>query len=260
MANIENLKKIVSERTAEEGQQSKPTNNSIMAQLSRMGGEIKKALPKGMSEDRFMRIVVTELRKNPMLQEANPTSFLAAVMTCGQLGLEPGVLGQAYFVPYHSSVTGQTEVQFQIGYKGLLDLVRRSGQITNISVHEVYEKDQFKYAYGLNEILEHVPADGERGEFKYVYAVALFKDGGHAFEVMSKTDIDKIRSRSKASGSGPWVTDYVAMAKKTVIKALCKYLPLATDVSMALTVDETTKTDLSPIEETVITYEPEQGQ
>jgi len=118
-------------------------------------------------------------------------------------------------------------------------------QATSISAHCVYENDEFEFEYGLNEKLSHKPnMDGDRGDMVAVYAVAKFKDGGYAFVVLSKSDIEKIRKRSKSPESGPWITDYEAMARKTAIKQLCKYLPLSIEVQRALVSDETTKREI----------------
>ncbi|RIQ37006.1 recombinase RecT, partial [Bordetella avium] len=81
------------------------------------------------------------------------------------------------------------EVQIVLGYKGLIDLARRSGQIVSIAAHAVHENDHFEYAYGLDEKLEHKPAMGERGAIIAFYAVAKLVGGGHAFEVMSEQQI-----------------------------------------------------------------------
>jgi recombination protein RecT len=207
--------------------------------LTKYQNEIKRALPRHMTPDRMARIALTELRRVPKLMECNPKSFFGAVIQASQLGLEPGGgLGHAYLVPY------KQECQLIIGYRGMIDLARRSGQIVSITARVVHEKDEFSYAYGLNEKLDHTPfADGDPGRLIYVYAVARLKDGGVQFEVMSKADVDKIRQRSKSSSSGPWVTDYEAMAKKTVIRQIFKYLPVSVELRTAMDLDERADTD-----------------
>ena len=118
---------------------------TIQDLLKRMEPQIRKALPKHLEPERLARIALTEIRKNPKLLECSRESLLGAVMTAAQLGLEPGVLGHAYLIPYWNNKTKSYEVQFQIGYKGLLDVVRRSGEITSISAHCVYENDEFEF-------------------------------------------------------------------------------------------------------------------
>lgn len=136
--------------------------------------------------------------------------------------------------------------------KGMIDLARRSGNIQSIAVREVYENDYFKLEYGLNEKLEHIPwhvrednPQDEPGNFIGAYMVAHFKDGGHYTAYMTKKEIDKHRDRSKTGNSGPWVTDYTEMAKKTVIRANWKYLPISIEVTKQVEyTDETVKTEI----------------
>jgi len=197
------------------------------------------ALPKHMTSDRLARIALTEIRKVPTLAKCDQTSFLGAIMQCAQLGLEPGgALGHAYLLPFENRKKGVTEVQFIVGYRGMIDLARRSGQIVSLTARTVHENDEFSYQYGLNEDMMHVPATGDRGALLYVYAVAKLKDGGVQFEVMSRSDIDKVRAQSKAGNYGPWQTHYDEMAKKTVIRRLFKYLPVSIELATAVTMDE----------------------
>lgn len=202
--------------------------------LERMIPQIAKALPKHLTPDRMARIAMTELRKIPRLLACNPESFCGAIMACSQLGLEPGgSLGHIYLIPFGK------EVQVILGYKGMIELARRSGQIISLSAHEVHENDVFEFEYGLTEKLRHVPSLDDRGKLRAVYAVAHFVGGGHQIEVMSKSDVDKIRARSKSGNSGPWSTDFSEMAKKTVVRKLFKYLPVSIEkLQMASALDE----------------------
>ena len=140
--------------------EKKPSSISDLIKV--MEPEIKKALPSVITPERFTRMVLSALSSNPKLAVCTPQSFLGAMMTAAQLGLEPNTpLGQAYLIPYKNK--GTDEVQFQIGYKGLLDLAYRSGQVSTVQAHTVYENDQFDYQYGLDPKLEHVPAKTDRG-------------------------------------------------------------------------------------------------
>ncbi|MEQ1053630.1 recombinase RecT, partial [Pseudomonas aeruginosa] len=150
-------------------------------------GQIALALPKHMTADRLARIALTEIRKVPALAKCNQESFLGAVMQCAQLGLEPGnALGHAYLLPFGNGKAkdGLSNVQLIIGYRGMIDLARRSGQIVSLTARTVHQNDQFSYRYGLDEDVQHVPGEGERGVMTHVYAVAKLKDGGVQFEVM----------------------------------------------------------------------------
>ena len=214
------------------------------------------ALPKHMTSDRLARIALTEIRKVPTLAKCDQTSFLGAIMQCAQLGLEPGgALGHAYLLPFENRKKGITEVQFIVGYRGMIDLARRSGQIVSLTARTVHENDEFSYQYGLNEDLKHVPATGDRGALQYVYAVAKLKDGGVQFEVMSRSDIDKVRAQSKAGNYGPWQTHYDEMAKKTVIRRLFKYLPVSIELATAVTMDEKADAGLGQDNSAILTGE-----
>lgn len=195
-----------------------------------------------LTPERFTRIVLTALSSNHQLQECTPPSFLGAMMQAAQLGLEPNTpLGQAYLIPYRNH--GQLECQFQIGYKGLLALFYRSGG-KDLQAHEVHENDTFEYELGLEPKLRHVPALTDRGPVILYYAVYHTKDGGSGFAVMSMDDIKAhMHQFSKAAGKGfsPWSTNFDEMAKKTVIKKVLKYAPMATDFVRAVAADESIK-------------------
>ncbi len=225
------------------GQANKPVSpeQTIRHYLERMAPEIQRALPKHLDADRLARIAMTTIRQTPKLLECNIQSLLAAVMQSAQLGLEPNILGQAYIIPYGK------EAQFIIGYRGMIDLARRSGHIESIYAHPVFDGDDFDYEYGLDPKLRHKPAMGDRGQFIGAYGVAKFKDGGYHFEFMPKSEIDKRRARSAAKNSGPWVTDYEEMACKTVIRHMFKYLPISIEIMKQVEyTDETVKHEIMP--------------
>lgn len=215
-------------------------NKSMRDLVEDMKGEIAKALPSVMTPERFTRIVLSALSTTPKLAETTQSSFLGAMMTAAQLGVEPNTpLGQAYLIPYNNK--GVPECQFQLGYKGLIDLAYRSGQISVIQAHAVYEKDDFTYQLGLDPKLEHVPyMDADKGDAIYFYAVFKTKDGGYGFEVMSRADVEAHRKKfSKAKGFSPWKTNFEEMAKKTVLKKALKYAPLKTEFVRGVASDET---------------------
>lgn len=220
---------------------------TMQAYIKRMEGEIKKALPSVLTPERFTRIVLSALSTNPKLQETTPESFLGAMMTAAQLGMEPNTpLGQAYLLPYYNSKKRCLECQFQLGYKGLIDLAYRSGEVSTIQAHVVYEHDKFSYAYGLEPQLEHVPAMGDRGSPTHVYAVFRTKDGGYSFGVMSIDDVRRHAQRySKSFENGPWQTNFEEMAKKTVLKRVLKYAPLKSDFARCVSQDGAVHTELS---------------
>ena len=182
------------------------------------------ALPKHINTDRFVRIAITTIRQNPKLAQCSQESLLGALMVSAQLGLEPGTLGQCYLIPYGR------ECQFQIGYKGMIELLRRSGQLKDIYAYSVYENDDFEITYGLDRNLIHKPNLENKGNFLGCYCVAILKDGAKAFEYMTKEEIEAHAKKfSKTFGNGPWKTDFEAMSHKTVVKKMLKWLPLSVE-------------------------------
>ena len=217
---------------------------SIPDMVKMLQPELKQALPGVMTPERFTRIALSALNNTPKLQQCTPMSFIAALLNAAQLGLEPNTpLGQAYLIPYKNK--GTLECQFQIGYKGLIDLAYRSGQIQTIQAHCVYENDKFEYEYGLNATLSHKPAVSDRGEPAFFYGMFKTINGGYGFSVMSRMEMEQFAATySKAYDSeySPWKTSFEDMAKKTVVKQALKYAPIKTEFQRALSTDETIKT------------------
>lgn len=204
--------------------------------------QMKLALPKSLTAERLTRIVMSECRRTPELLNCAPASFYGAVLQCAQLGLEPGsALGHCYLLPFGNGKdrSGRSNAQLIIGYRGMIDLARRSGQIVSLHAYVVHEKDDFSYELGLHPDIHHIPsATADRGPVTYVYAVAQLTGGGVQFEVMNRAEIEAVRSQSKAGGRGPWVSHWDEMAKKTVIRRLFKLLPVSIEAARAVEVDE----------------------
>lgn len=224
---------------------AKKTSKSIQDYIEMMKPAIQAALPSVMTPERFTRITLSALSANPKLKECSPQSFLGAMMTAAQLGLEPNTpLGQAYLIPFRNH--GQMECQFQLGYKGLIDLAYRSGEVSIIQAHAVMENDEFQYELGIDPKLRHVPAKSNRGKPVAYYAIFKTKDGGYGFQVMSIEDVNEhARKFSKSFGNGPWQTNFDEMAKKTVLKKVLKYAPLKSDFVRGVAQDGTTKTEIA---------------
>jgi recombination protein RecT len=223
-------------------------NNAVAVQktatvrdmLAKSKQQIEMALPKHVQADRLIRVAMTSIQRNPKLLDCSPMSLMAAIMQSAQLGLMPdGVLGEAYLIPF------KDQVQFIVGYRGLISLARRSGEIVSLAAHCVHENDLFEFEYGLDEKLRHVPNLDDRGSMVAVYGVAKLKDGGHGIEIMSRRDIDAIRDESQGYKSAikygndhPWISHYDQMARKTVLRRLSKYLPVSVEMLEAIAVDE----------------------
>jgi recombination protein RecT len=215
--------------------------------INRQRGEIARALPRHMDADRLARIATTTIKTTPQLAECTVESLLGALMLCAQTGLEPGPLAHAYLVPRR--IKGELTCQWMLGYKGIIELARRSGQLTSIEAREVCENDEFDYEYGLDEKLVHRPfMGGDRGPLVAVWGLAKFKDGGHYFLVMSRADIDEARKLSDGAKSeySPWSKHYPAMARKTVIRRMMPFLPLSAEQAAVVEKDESVNTSLSP--------------
>lgn len=215
---------------------------SVSDFIKNMQNDFAKALPKIITAERFTRIALTALSNNQELKKCTATSLVGGLMQAAQLGLEPNTpLGQAYLIPYNNK--GIMECQFQVGYKGMLDLAYRSDNIQTVQAYIVYENDKFIYELGLNPKLEHVPAMKDRGQAIFVYAMFKLTNGGYGFEVMSIENIKEYaqkNSKSCNSNYSPWKTNFEEMAKKTVIKRVLKYAPLKTEFATGIATDEAT--------------------
>lgn len=211
--------------------------------VKKMSNAIEQALPSVITPERFTRMVFTALATNTQLNNCTPDSFIGAMMTAAQLGVEPNTaLGQAYIIPYRNK--GILEAQFQLGYKGLIDLAYRSGEVSIIQAHEVYKNDTFEYELGMDPKLKHIPAAENRGDVIAYYAMFKTKDGGYGFEVMSKADVEahaQKYSKSYNAYSSPWKSNFDEMAKKTVLKKALKYAPLKSDFARQVVQDSTIK-------------------
>lgn len=213
-------------------------------------------LPKHVSADRMLKIALGAMRTTPKLHQCSIESLFGAVVQCSQLGLEPNTpLGHAFLIPFENRRIGKTEVQIVFGYKGLVDLARRSGQIVSISAHEVCENDRFEFEYGLDEKLSHRPAMLQpRGNVVAFYAVAKMVGGGHAFEVMSRQQIEDIRDASqnykfaKDKNSTVWGQHFIEMGRKTVLRRLIKYLPVSIELATASVLDSRVDQDSQALE------------
>lgn len=230
---------------------------TILGMLEKNKNQIQRALPRHVTADRMARVVTTSLRRTPKLLKCKPLSLLSAIMQAAQLGLEPdNGLGHAYLVPF------KDEVVFIPGYKGLIDLARRSGQVSTIYAVVVRRGDDFSYELGDTPRIIHKPSEArettqvtktKRVDGKdvqvtetvdvdrpitHVYAVCRLRDGGVQREVMTIDQVDRIRSRSAAANDGPWVTDTEEMIKKTCLRRLCKMLPASIELQRAVALDE----------------------
>lgn len=203
--------------------------------LERNQAAIMAALPNHMDSTRFLRIALTSFQKTPKLLECTPESFLGAVIQSAQLGLEPdGVTGMAHLIPYGG------KVNFQVGFQGLMDLARRSGDISQIIPRVVHQNDTFRFAYGLEkDELHHQPCGTlDPGPVTHVYCIVRLENGSTQFEAWTKDQIDAHRKRyskaSQAKMDSPWETHWEQMAMKTMIIRALKYAPKSVALQKAI--------------------------
>ncbi len=214
--------------------QTSPPDLKAMLNAENMRKQFSAALPKHLTVERFCRVATTALTRAPKLQECSQSSFFKCLLDLSALGLEPDGR-RAHLIPFGKECT------LILDYKGLVELAMRSGELSNIHADKICSDDIFEYDRG--EVKRHIiDFQKPRGTAYAYYAIARFKDGGEKAEVMTREEVDAIRKRSRASGSGPWVTDFDEMAKKTVFRRLSKWLPLSSDLRDAAEVDA----DLAP--------------
>lgn len=184
--------------------------------------QIKKAIPKHLSPERFLRIAITALTRTPKLAECTQTSLCKCLLDLSAVGLEPDGR-RAHLIPYGKECT------LIIDYKGLVELIRRSGDVVSLRAETVCKNDDFSWENG--EITHRIEWRRPRGEVQAVYAEARLKSGEVQTATMTYDEVESIRKRSKAGNNGPWKTDWPEMAKKTAVRRLSKMLPLSAEVS-----------------------------
>lgn len=213
------------------------TAGDLKGFLSKHQDAIQQVAARSITPDRMVRLVCAAASRQPELAKCSPVSILRAMMQSAELGLEVcSGTNEAYLVSYYNKKANTTEAQFIPGYQGLVKLAVESGKVRNIEARVVYENDAFDYELGMVPKISHKPTLKSRGEVLAFYAIAHLTDGSTQFDLMTKEEVDAIRSRSKASGFGPWVTDYNEMAKKTVVRRLYKMLPKSKAMADALEV------------------------
>lgn len=205
--------------------------DQVRTQLTAMTPQFAAALPKHVSPERFVRVMMTAVQTTPALLNADRRTLFASAMKASQMGLLPDGREGAI-------VTFKDQCQFMPMVAGVMKMVRNSGEISTWSVQAVYENDNFDFCLGDEEHITHKPALSGRGKLIAVYSIVSMKDGEKSREVMSVEDVNGIRARSRSGNSGPWVTDFAEMAKKTVVRRHAKRLPLSTDIDGAIREDD----------------------
>jgi len=208
-----------------------PAVQEVRGAIEKMAPQFKAALPAHVSVDKFVRVTLTAVQTNPQLLEADRRTLFAAATKAAQMGLLPDGREGAI-------VTFKNQAQWMPMVAGIMKLVRNSGEISTWSVQAVYENDNFDFCLGDEEHITHKPALANRGKLIAVYSIVTMKDGEKSREVMSVEDVNQIRARSRSGQSGPWVSDFAEMAKKTVVRRHSKRLPLSTDIDGMIKEDD----------------------
>lgn len=225
---------------------------TLRQQVRSMEHQFALAAPKGIEARQIVRDVLTAIGQNKDLLKCDPQSVLGGAMTMAQLGLRVGVLGHGWLLPFWDYRSKTHQAQLVIGYQGLVALAHRSGQIKSLAARNVHEHDHFEIEYGVDENLVHRPASGDRGRVIGYYAVVKFLPQGHSFHYMTRAEAEEYRDRyamaKKRDGSvvGPWKTEFDAMARKTCVRQLAKFMPKGTDLAQGLAADETVRLDVTP--------------
>ncbi|ORV82861.1 hypothetical protein AWC11_23160 [Mycobacterium interjectum] len=248
---------------------TQPKQPGVDAWLRALAPEIERALPKGMDADRIARLVFTEVRKSQRakaagiaissLDECTKESFAGALLTSSALGLEPGVNGECYLIPFKDNKSRTVECQLVVGYQGIVKLFWQHPRAEFIDAQAVYERDEFRYAKGLNPVLEHVPFAGdpdERGEVVAYYAVAKARGAAALWDVFTPKQIGRLRN-GKVGPSGKIADPQRWMERKTALKQVLKLAPKTTRLDMALRADENTGSELNHTIVPAITSAPD---
>lgn len=198
--------------------------------------ELQKVAGAAMSAEALVKLFAIAASRTPKLMACTPLSLLDCMVKCAELKLMPSTLGSVYLIPYENRKANTVECQLIVGYRGLVELARRSGAISTIQAEVVREGDEFEFEHGIHPKFRHKPCASDMSDDKitHAWAIARFKDGGHQLVVMTVAEVDRIRGMSRAGKFGPWADHYGEMAKKTAVRRLCKYLPLTVDVEEAI--------------------------
>lgn len=221
--------------TAITDQNKKPAGLKGLLSMANVQEQLARALPRHLTPDRFVRVAITALTRTPKLAECTQESFMKCLLDLSAMGLEPDGR-RAHLIPYENRKEGIVECQLIVDYKGLVELIRRSGDVVSIRAETVCEKDGFSWNNGI--VSHEVNWREDRGKVQAVYAESVMKSGEKQTAVMTLTEIEGIKKRSKASSFGPWVSDWSEMAKKTVVRRLSKMLPLSSEIMDHVTKDD----------------------
>lgn len=240
------ITKALAERNGGSVEQSRAHRMaSFKDMLERMAPEIARALPAHLTAERMARITLTQARQTPKLLGCTAESLAGAVLTCAQLGMEPGPTGEAFFIPRRNGDTGEWEASFELGYKGMAKLFWQHPLAKYLNTATVRVKDEFDYDLGTTPYLKHKPNKGERGDPEgHWYAVYLLVNGGFGFAVLDKPEVERRRSASKQPNGFGWSRNYNQMAEKSALRDAFDTMPKSPEMARALAWDGEVRTNL----------------
>jgi recombination protein RecT len=194
----------------------------------------------GITPEDFIETCIRAVKENPKLLQCDPKSLFGAVLLSAEVGLKPNTsLQHSFIIPYKG------QAKFQIGYKGLIEIMYRNPRVKQITARAVFENDEFDYGYGLKPFLNHKPARKDKGRLECVYATCLV-DNEPIFVVVEKAELDAIRQISQTIDSkfspynnGTDVHNWMEI--KAGVKALSKLIPTSNNVEMAKAVEYDSK-------------------
>jgi recombination protein RecT len=206
--------------------------------LVKMEDLLSNIVPNEMCAKRLIRLFYVELSKSQKLNKCTVESICGAIMSCAQMGLEPGIAGMVYLIPRWDGDTRTTKLTVQLGYRGMIEMAYRTGVISTIKAFTVYGNDEFSIELGNKDLIIHKRKIGNKGQAIGYYAIVTMKDGEKHFDFMDIEDIEKVRARSKTPNEGPWISDYDQMAQKTVIRRILKLAPTSVNLNAGISFDE----------------------
>ncbi len=221
----------------------------IKTLISQYSDQLEAALPRHLTLQRMESVCLSAALNDPKLLECYTPSLFGAMIKCSQLGLEPNnALGQAYLIPFKNTKKNRMDVQLIMGYRGMIDLARRSGNIVSLQAQAVRDGDEFVFEWGIEEKLRHVPC-ANRGEIVQFYAYAKLVGGGVQFDKLTREDMDTHMRTTQSKGAyGPWKDHYEQMGRKTMIRRLFNYLPVSIEMAQAMALDNTGETQVQALD------------
>jgi len=221
-----------------------PKNDMFRNFMEKHRAEFEMVIPSQIKPDRLIALATVACSRSPKLLECTIPTIFGGLLQAMALGFEVNSpLHEAVLVPFKNNKTKKTEAQLIIEYRGYITLFNNHPKVITVFASEVYENDTFSYSYGIDEKLHHIPCEQkEKGKMRGAYAYAKLKDGGFRFVFLPLHRIEEVRDEystgyANDKEKSPWVTDFAAMACKTAIRRLEKFVPKSAEAAKAVEAD-----------------------